>query len=58
METSLMFSLSKSAYDFLELPVSFNNQKEKEKKKENRRKKLRKQIQNDEAGTRKDERLN
>ena len=28
-----MFSLSKSAYDFLELPVSFNNQKEKEKKK-------------------------
>jgi len=45
-------------YDFLELPVSFNNQKEKEKKKENRRKKLRKQIQNDEAGTRKDERLN
>lgn len=29
-----MFSLSKSAYYFLELPVSFNNQKEKEKEKE------------------------
>ena len=54
-----MFSLTKSAYDFLELPVSFNNQKEKEKKKkENRQKKLRKQIQNDETGTREDERLN
>lgn len=55
-----MFSLSKSAYYFLELPVSFNNQKEKEKKKgkPDRQKKLRKQIQNDEAGTRKDERLN
>lgn len=36
-----MFSLSKSAYDFLELPVFFNDQKEKENNKENKQKKLR-----------------